>query len=82
MTNGGVYTPPTFMARGINHSTMGIGARNEYCKHVHPSNIHREGIDPSEGGIGAQDEYWMAVQPSNIYREGYRPLVRGHRDAQ
>ena len=43
MNIGGAYTPPIFIARGKDHSTGGIGARDEYWKGVHPSNIHREG---------------------------------------
>ena len=46
MNIGMAYTPPTFSARGVDHSTRGIGARNEYWKGVHPSNIHRDGYRP------------------------------------
>ena len=45
-----VYTPQTFIARGINHSKGDIGARDEYWKGVHPSNIHREGYSPLDMG--------------------------------
>ena len=43
MSIGRVYTPPTFIARGIDHSKGGVGARDEYWKGVHPSNIHHKG---------------------------------------
>ena len=41
-----VYTPPIFIARGIDASIGGIGARDEYWWGVHPSNIDREGYKP------------------------------------
>ena len=37
-----LYTLRIFIARGIDHSTGGIGADHEYWKGVHPSNIHGE----------------------------------------
>ena len=46
MNAGRLYTPPTFIAKGIDHSTEGIGARDEYWKGVHPSDIHRESCRP------------------------------------
>ena len=51
-----VYTLPTFIARGVDHLSRGIGGRNDYWKGVHPSNIHRECYRPL--GIGSRDEYW------------------------
>ena len=42
MNIGGVYTPPIFIARGMNPSTGGKRAHDEYWKGVHPSNINRE----------------------------------------
>ena len=42
---GRVYTPPTFIARGIDHSTGGIGARNEYSKGHTPPIFIARGID-------------------------------------
>ena len=58
MNIGRVYTPAIFIARGIDSSTGGIGARDEYWKGVHPSNIqgvhpsniHREGYRPLDRG--------------------------------
>ena len=38
----GVYTPPKFITRGIDPSTRGTGAHNEYQTGVHPSDIHRQ----------------------------------------
>ena len=43
MNIGRGYTPPKFIARGIDPSTRGIAERDEYWKVVHPFNIHREG---------------------------------------
>ena len=45
-----MYTPPTFIAKGIDHWTGGIGACDEYWKGVHPSNIHRKGYRPLDKG--------------------------------
>ena len=50
MNIGRVYTRAIVIARGIDHSTRGIGARDEYWKGLHPSNIHREGCTPLERG--------------------------------
>ena len=46
MNIGRVYTPPTFIAKGIDASTGDIGARDDCWKDVHPSNIHDEGYRP------------------------------------
>ena len=78
-----MYTLAIFIARGIDHSTGGIGARDERWGGLHPSNIHREGYIPlSTRGIGAHNEYWKGVHPSNIHWEGYMPLDRGYRGTQ
>ena len=74
---GRVYTPPTFIARGIDHSTRGIGARDECWVYTAPKFIAR-GIDPSARDVGAQYKCWEGVYPSEIHREGYRPLDRGY----
>ena len=50
MNIGRVYTPPTFIARGIHPSIGDIGARDEYWEGVHPSNIHRKGYTPLDRG--------------------------------
>ena len=50
MNIGRVYTSPKFIPRGIDHSRGGIDASHEYCKGVHPSNIHHEGYRPLHTG--------------------------------
>ena len=50
MNIGRVYTPQIFNARGLEPSTWGIGARGEYWKGIHPSNVHREGYRPFDSG--------------------------------
>ena len=45
-----VYTPPAFIVRGIDPSTRGMGAHDEYWTGVNPSNIHREGYRPLDMG--------------------------------
>ena len=74
MNIGKVYTPPIIIAKGIDRSTRGIGAHDEYWKGVHPSDIHGEGYRPLDRGIGARGEYWKGVHPSNIHRKAYTPL--------
>ena len=44
MNIGRVYTPPTFIARGIAHSTRGIGACDEYWNGVHPFQHSSRGV--------------------------------------
>ena len=46
----GWYTPPISIARTIDPSIGGIGARDEYWTGVHPSNFHREGYRPVDKG--------------------------------
>ena len=56
MIIGRVYTPSIFIGRDINHWTGGIGARDEYWKGVHPSNIHCEGYRPLDKGCRRLDK--------------------------
>ena len=51
MNIGGVYTRPTFIARGMDHPTSGTGARDEYWKGVNPSNLYHEGSRPLDWGV-------------------------------
>ena len=45
-----VYTPPIFIARGIDPWIGGMGAHNEYWTGVHPTNIQRKGYRPLDRG--------------------------------
>ena len=68
MNIGRMYTPKKFIPRCIDHSTRGIGGRNEYWKGVNPPTFIARGMNPLIGGIGARDEYWTGVHPTNIQR--------------
>ena len=64
-----VYTPAIFIARSIDPSRGRIGAHDEYCKGVQPSNIHRKGYVPLDGLVYSPcDESLEGLHPSRIHR--------------
>ena len=78
MNAGRVYTPPTFIARGIDPRRRLYGdALNIGSVYTPPIFIAR-GIDHSIGGVGVRHEHWDGVHPWNIHREGYTTLDRGY----
>ena len=82
MNSGRVYTPPIFIARGIDPSIRDVGHTNNIGGVYTPTMFIATGTDPSTGGVGVRDEDWKGVHACNIHREGYRPLNRGHRSTR
>ena len=50
MNLGRVYTPPTFIATGIDQSNGGVAPHDEYWEGVHRSNVYRESFRPLNNG--------------------------------